>query len=218
MNPQIQNAQETALALVVLEYIKALVWPVLVAGCLILYKKHIDRFLSKIKKAKIGDIEVEISEGEKIAVEVAKQEPQYQKDDKPRIAPTEANKRMIELGLEPVPSGLDMEYFRQLLTQNVLLCLAAMRIELEILGKNLLRGWDIPMQRPLGAMSIYRELSKHNAITDNQFELASIVLRICNRAVHGEEITSDEAERILEIADVLMKQYIDWLSWGFKKF
>jgi len=50
---------------------------------------------------------------------------------------------MIHLGLRPSPSGLDMSYYRSLADQDPNVTLAGLRIEIDILARNLAKGFNV---------------------------------------------------------------------------
>ena len=39
--------------------------------------------------------------------------------------------------------------------------------------------------------------------------------RLANAAVHGTQVTVEQANAVIDIATVLTQQYLAWLSWGF---
>ncbi len=94
--------------------------------------------------------------------------------------------------------------------------LSGLRIEMEIIFQNLLRGWNIKSDKYESPTRILRKLYEVHAITSQQYELAAQVLRLCNKAVHGELVSRNDALRVLEVSVTLVEQYISWLSWGFK--
>jgi hypothetical protein len=46
-------------------------------------------------------------------------------------------------------------------------------------------------------------------------ELAKMVYQLTSEAVHGQYITTSEVNSVLDVAEVLVDQYLSWLSWGF---
>jgi hypothetical protein len=39
--------------------------------------------------------------------------------------------------------------------------------------------------------------------------------KLCDAAIRGAVVTRSEAEAVIDIADVLASEYLDWLGWGF---
>lgn len=128
---------------------------------------------------------------------------------------TEANARMLDHGLEPSPSGLELSRYRTLAEENPQLALAGLRIEVETMLRNLAKGFQIPVSERDSAGVIARRLQEHEAITSLQARLINSVLALCNSAVHGQKVSQSQAEDILDIAAILRDNYISWLSWGF---
>jgi hypothetical protein len=132
------------------------------------------------------------------------------------IKQTEANARMIALGLQPSQSGLDLGYYRALIEQDPNIALAGLRMELEILGRNLAKGFNIPLSPgDNSVMSIFRKLLDNGAITGLQFQLLKKIIELCNAAIHGHRVTKEQAESILDAMKLLADNYIAWVSWGF---
>ena len=135
---------------------------------------------------------------------------------RPSIPMTEANARLIKLGLRPSPSGLDMSYYRSLAAQDPALALAGLRIEIDILAKNLAQGFHIDIEPSDSGARLLRKLRDQGAITTQQSELTSKVLHLCNAAIHGEPVSREQADEIIDLANVLREHYLNWLSWGFR--
>jgi len=132
----------------------------------------------------------------------------------PTIPLTEANRRILELGLQPSPSGLDISYYREMAERDPNLALAGLRIEIDILARNLAKGFKVDISERDSGIRLLRKLQSANAITREQMELTKIVFQLTSAAVHGEIITQGEANSVLDIADVLAEHYLAWLSWG----
>src|SRR5579859_1537285 len=154
------------IAQLVLEYIKALVWPVFAFVCVILFRSSIAGLVPRLKNAEFPggvkfDFQGAIEEAQQLKKEILaapKSLDAHPKTEKP-IKQTEANARMIALGLQPSPSGLDLGYYRALADQDPNIALAGLRMELEILGRNLSKGFNIPLSpRDGSAMGIFRKL------------------------------------------------------------
>jgi len=60
-----------------------------------------------------------------------------------------------------------------------------------------------------------KRLLDASAITDDQFVLGKRVFSLANQAVHGRTVSRREAEEIIDAAQVLVDNYLAWLSWGF---
>jgi hypothetical protein len=128
---------------------------------------------------------------------------------------TEANARMISLGLQPSPSGLDMEYYRVLASQDPNIALAGLRIEVDILARNLAKGFKVAVSQRESGVRLLRRLLEADAIDVTQFELVGRIMKLCNAAAHGNPVSREQAEAVIDSAGVLSRQYLEWLSWGF---
>lgn len=154
------------IAQLVLEYIKVLTWPAFALVCLVLFRSSIRGLVPRLKNAELpGGVKFDFQEAIEQAQQLKKEILTAPKspDARPKVGKpiqqTEANARMIELGLQPSPSGLDLGYYRALIEQDPNIGLAGLRMELEILGRNLAKGFNIPLSpRDGSAMNIFRKL------------------------------------------------------------
>ncbi len=210
------------LANIILEYIKVLIWPITTFTILILFRRQIKDVITRLKKAEFpGGISFEtipekIDEAKALSNEVKqeKNDREY-KEKRPVIPLNEANAKMLNLGLLPSPSGLELSYYREIAQGDPVLALAGLRIELETMLKNLAKGYNIPLNKKDSLGLIVKKLRERVAITSKQAELINAIIKLCNAAIHGTKITADQAKEILEISEVLRDDYIRWLSWGF---
>jgi len=207
------------IARLVLDYLQVLIWPVVVLAICLALRKQLIALLTRIRHAELPggvvvDLDQEIKEARALSAKVQEQPTPEQKKG-PSIPLTEANARLIQLGLRPSPSGLDMSYYRDLAWQDPNVALAGLRIETDIQARNLAKGFNIPVgDRDSGARLI-RRLRDKGAITENQMQLIMKMLHVCNAAVHGTPVSQEEADDVVDSAVVLAEQYLAWLSWGF---
>ena len=126
------------------------------------------------------------------------------------------NDRMKALGLNPSPSGLDMDYYRRLArSTEPAIALAGLRMELETLARNLAIGFKVDVPEHASNSRLLDELQREGAITYTQFALARRVLSLCNQAIHGAPVTQEQADAVITSAETLAEQYESWLEWGF---
>lgn len=211
------------IAKLVLEYIKVLIWPSVTLFLCIYLKDHLDGLFSRLKSAKLpGGVSFELENNIKETVKLAGQvhEETIEKNQKYKnvqsLEPEKVNNRLIELGLQPSPSSMNMQYYREMVVDNPNLALAGLRIEVEILIKNLATGFELKIdEKYISPSRILKLLLEKHAILESQYQLAMNVLSICNKALHGETVTKDQAFTILESADVLIEDYLAWLVWGY---
>jgi hypothetical protein len=211
------------IARLILEFVQALVWPAVVVFVALAFKKETQSLLNRLKSAKLpGGVSLDLNEqirevktlSDKVQETVSEKLQEHK--GKPSIPLTEANARLIELGLRPSPSGMDMNYYRDIALKDPNLALAGLRIDVDILTKNLARGFNVEFQERDGTGRILRRLLEANAIDHSQFELVTRILSICNRAVHGTPVAYDQAQAVLDSAQTVIDEYIAWMSWGFK--
>lgn len=205
----------------VLEYLKVLAWPCVVLGFVFAFRHELRNLFARMRHAELpGGVKVdfpqELREAQELSARVEAAPVPPDRPKSPSIPLTEANARMLKLGLRPSPSGLDMSYYQVLATQDPNLALAGLRIEIDVLARNLAKGFNVQHADTLTGARLMQKLRGSNAITDEQLQLTMKVLRLCNAAIHGTPVSQEDAESVIDIADVLASQYLDWLSWGFE--
>lgn len=153
-------------------------------------------FSGSLKKIKFGEFEAEIEPNE-----VKKIEAEIQNIPKTVQLPRhEVNKT-----IENITVVLDNDH---------ILSLARLRIELEKILFKILSTEDQNKphkQNITGVSSILRHLENTNLIQKQYIPLIKDVIAICNRAIHGEEVSKSTAERIVNIGvDLLERLYKDY--------
>ena len=208
------------LAELILEYLKVIIWPSLILGIVLIFRKQIDSRIKDLQKADLPggvsfSFRAEIQEAEKLSVQVSAEPSPPQAEGVKNIPLTEANLRMLKLGLQPSPSGLNVDYYRDLAIIDPNLALAGLRLEIDVLARNLAKSFKVPITPQDSGEQLVRKLRDSGAVTKQQARLISKILPLANAGVHGSVVMRDEANQIINIAKVLVDQYISWLSWGF---
>lgn len=204
-----------------------MVWPSVVVLAIYFFKAEVKLLLKRLSSFKIGDNSVEFFQSELdnaqgLSADV-RADPEVSEERRKRIAAapkiplTDANAQMLKHGLRPSPSGLELGYYRELADRDPALALAGLRIELEIIGQNLAKGFNIEIPQRATVTRVFRALADAHAVTIRQYNLVQSITRLANSAVHGAPITRDDANAVIDTADVLRDQYLAWLSWGFHR-
>ncbi len=208
------------IAKLILEYIRAMIWPTTVLALSFFFRGEIRKVFARLRKAVLPggvsiDLQEEVREVKQLSERVESAPLPADRKKSPGIPQTEANARLIQLGLRPSPSGLDLSYYREISERDPILALAGLRIELETWFRNVAQ-WSKVNMRPFDSMNrILARLRDANAVTPDQVTLARRVLSFCNQAIHGGDVTKEQAIDIIGAASVLARDYLAWLSWGF---
>lgn len=211
------------IAKLILEYIKVLIWPIFIILIITWFKNDIVNLIKRAKKIELpGGISFEgydreIQEAKQIANKVKSKKPkttkQITKTMDGRII--NVNEKLKELGLRTTPSGLSINYYDKIAEDDPSLALARIRIDLDIMLENISRGFNIPINKKDSVFRTTKNLRDRNAITEDQYHLMQKLLRITTAAVHGEDVTKDQAKEVFIILDVLIRDFVSWLDWGF---
>ena len=208
-------------AKIVLEYLKVLIWPIVVILISWSFKEQICGVLNRLRKADLPggvsiDFQEEIKQAKYISEKIEAGSPPQGKKYTPMLPLTEANARMIKLNLRPSPSGLDFSYYRNIAIQDSTLALAGLRIEIDVILKNVAMGFKVEIKHQENLGRLIRRLYDAAAITIEQTTLIQKILNICNTAIHNGPISKEQADAVIDLAEGLAQQYLAWLSWGFK--
>ena len=129
------------LAKLILEYLSVLIWPAAIVTICLVFRRQVAALLNRIRHAELPggvavDLDQEIKEVKALSAMLQEQHqeimevkalsanvqekpaPHYEKRGRPAIPLTDANARMIQLGLRPSPSGLDISYYRSLASRT----------------------------------------------------------------------------------------------------
>lgn len=211
---------------IILGFIGTIIWPVTTFTIVLIYREAILKLINRAKKVELpGGLSLEtVGEEIKQAKELAKE---VKQERKPEIQDyinkggakleTQANKRMIELGLSPSPSGLNMDYYKSIADSDPRLALVGLRIDLELMIRNLALGFNVKIEPKEPNPKIISKLFQANKISSQQYEFINSVLKIANAAAHGAFFTREQVYEVLEIGQVLVDDYVAWLDWGFSK-
>jgi hypothetical protein len=150
-------------------------------------------WLAALKRIKIGDFEAEIDPAEV------------------KRLTADISRALPELKQEPTPTPLGAsaagEAVRQLAVIDPVLALAKLRIELERILQRLhartSQSASSPRNVALGR--IIQDLAAHQALPQDLAASIRDVVAICNRAIHGEEIRSQDALAVAETGGELLE-------------
>jgi len=206
---------------IILEYLRVLAWPTVAVALSLVFRDDVKVLLARITRAELpGGVSVdfprEVREAKELSAKVEATPAPSDRRRAPGIPLTEANARLIQLGLRPSPSGLDMNYYRSFAAQDPNVALAGLRIEIDVLARNLAKGFNVTLDARDTGSRLIRKLYDGGAITAEQMQLTLKVLQLCNAAIHGTPVTREQAESVIDTVDVLAAQYVAWLSWGFE--
>jgi hypothetical protein len=150
-------------------------------------------WLAALKRIKIGDFEAEIDPAEvkRLTADISKALPELKQEATPT----------------PLGASAAVEAVRQLAVSDPVLALAKLRIELERTLRRLhaLSSQSASSPRNVTLGRIIQDLAAHAALPQDVAASIRDVVAICNRAVHGEEIRSQDALAVAETGGELLE-------------
>jgi hypothetical protein len=198
-----------------------LIWPITLLTLALIFRKSLANLLSNIRRAELpwGSGALEFSqEAAQLNADANLPDPDRQGRETPALPAELAinyNTIQLERGLRPTASGLDLNYFRNLVLGDPNLALAALRMEIETVITNIAEGSEFPIRDGDGAGRNLRALLERNLITNQQFETTRRILDLCNRAIHGVRVDATTALAVIEAAEPLLEDYKAWLYWNW---
>ncbi|HTM98543.1 MAG TPA: hypothetical protein VL088_07370 [Pedobacter sp.] len=219
-----QVVSQYELLKIIFDFIGTIIWPITTFIVVLIYKKAILRLINRAKKIELpGGLSLEaidddIKEAKELATEIkTERKPEVQDfiDEKGTKLESESNRKMIENGLIPSPSGLNLAYYNEIVEIDPRLAMVGLRIDFELMLRNLAKGFKIQIEEKEPISKVISKLLNKGAITTKQYEFINLIFRISNSAAHGSEISRWQAWEVLQMGQVLVDDYLAWLDWGF---
>jgi len=146
-------------------------------------------FSSSLKKIKFGDFEAEIE-----PEEVKKIEKEVKKIEKEESREVSRDKSNV------------IEEMYSILENDHILALAKLRMELEKILNKIAFTKDKKSNAKRGQFAQLRYIEKNSLLDKKYIAPIKDVLSISNRAIHGEDVSKNTAENIIEIGSNLLNQ------------
>ena len=96
---------------------------------------------------------------------------------------------------------------RALLNTDPVLSLAALRIEIEKKLRAFAETSKVKYIRKDSLLMIIRKLHRENIIFDEQKESFMKIVDMCNKSIHGYEVSKDDAKNIIELSEKLNRSF-----------
>ncbi|MCW7494741.1 hypothetical protein ND861_18930 [Leptospira sp. 2 VSF19] len=214
------------IAKLILELISVLIWPIITLIIFFNFKNEFKNILRKITKATLpGGVEIDIDQNireskELIPLAIKERKTHLQKNI-PRTKQKQIEKNELHskihknFGLKDPSSNLKIVYYQKIAKSDPILSLASIRIDLEIMIKNIAKRYSIIIKQNDSPNKIAQSLLENYKITSNQYNMIKQLLKICNAGLHGQEVSNEQIEEIIEITKILIDDYKSWLDWGF---
>lgn len=217
--PGLTFEQSLQLWELIYKFVAVFAWPVLILALVLIFREKLAHLVANLRRAQFPGGSVEFrDEVAQLAIEAKAPDPE--KREPPAlvepIATEDLNAVQIARGLQPTPSRLDLNYFRELVTRDPNIALAALRMEVESITQNLAKGFGVSIDTSSDPERSLKLLHQAGAITDKQLGTARKILDLSRRAIHGQKVDATAALTVIDAAEPLIEDYKAWLSWGFE--
>jgi hypothetical protein len=208
------------IATLILGYVQALVWPLVVLTSVLLFRTQLRTILWRLQRADLpGGVSLNFQQEVEAASALARRAAQQvgrvplALSGRTGHALLDVNERTLALGLQPSPSALNFATYRALAAHDPNVALAGLRIELEILLRNMARRFNPDPPAVALATDTLHDLRDSGVLSDDQARLIQRIVNLCTAAVHGAIVAHEQAEMILDAATVIRDAYLRWLMW-----
>jgi hypothetical protein len=202
------------IARLVLEYLKVLAWPLVVATGFLIFRRQLQALVATLQHIKLPggaelDWQRQLQATEQAAEKVeATQAPQLPSGERPRA---QLIQQIYDHGFLRSPSDYDFSYYRDIVERDPNLALAGLRMELERMLQNLTKVYHIDSPR-LSPTRIASSLRANQVLTGEEHQLLVSIIEIATRAVHGQDVSKDAALRVIDSAEVFRDAYLAHMS------
>jgi hypothetical protein len=202
------------IARLVLEYVKVLAWPLVVATGFLIFRRQLQALVATLQHIKLPggaelDWQRQLQATEQAAEKVeATQAPQLPSGERPRA---QLIQQIYDHGFLRSPSDYDFSYYRDIAERDPNLALAGLRMELERMLQNLTKVYHIDSPR-LSPTRIASSLRANQVLTGEEHQLLVSIIEIATRAVHGQDVSKDAALRVIDSAEVFRDAYLAHMS------
>lgn len=127
--------------------------------------------------------------------------------NKATVALQESNENKKNNNIEKYPLAFSILQSKELLSSDSTLALASLRIEIEKSLKALSDKLNLENYQAAPLNIIIKKLNKIGVLNNYHVNALREILKVCNKAIHGGNITDDEARTILDLAEKLSKSF-----------
>ncbi len=200
-----------------LEYLKALSWPIVTLIGILVFRRELQLLFRSLQRLRLPggtelDWEKKLAKAEAVAAEIERA-PAQQEVSKAGFDVAALVAKSDRLGFLRSASDFKLDYYFKLATEDPNVALAALRMELERMLQNLATANKVefdPYHTSPGGFS--RLLRAKGVIPPDQYELLRRVVDVANDALHGRDVTREQAFRTIDSAGPLFRFYLSWLD------
>ena len=201
------------IARLVLDFIKALAWPAVVAIVVLVFRRELRRLVATVQHLKLpGGAEVDWQKQLRAAEEAA-EKVQAKQPTALIAAPVRSQAplvaRMQEHGMLRSPSEYDFSYYRNMTDTDPNLALAGLRMELDRMLQNLASVYGVEYDRLRASPGRFSGLLRAKGVLEaDEYELLRSIVNVANAALHGKDVSKQDALRTIDSAEVFRDTYL----------
>lgn len=205
-------------ARLVLDYMTALVWPVLVLLAVLLFRGQLAEMLGRLTSLKLpggasADFQRRVEGAEAASGQIIRAADPALLDWEHGASMRPLAEKEASLGMVGTPNEAGFGAFLAVSNEDPNVALAGLRMEMERMLKNVAsRGSDGFKSSQRSAREAAAELRSEGILPNTQYQLLSSILGTANAAMHGESVSKEDAARVIDAAEAFRMFYYSWLQ------
>lgn len=202
----------------ILEYLKALMWPAVALLAILLFKRELRELFGSVQRLRLPggtelDWQKKLAEVEAAADKVESVtsviDPSWNTKDRFQ----EQVKKTDQKGLQRSATDFDFSYYAQIAESDPNLSLAGLRMELERMLQNLAVANNIDINQHRTSPGRFSGMLRRMGILpEDQYHLLRTIIVVANGALHGRDVSKEDALRTIESAELFKQFYLSWLE------
>jgi hypothetical protein len=197
---------EMEIARIVLDYVKVLAWPSVVAMGLLLFRRELQNLVATLQHLKLpGGAEMDWQR----QIQATEQAAEKVEAEQPRPLPRRGIvQRIYDRRLMRSSSDYDFSYYEKIAETDPNLALAGVRMELEPMLRNLATVYQVDYDERAAPMQVARLLREQGVLRKEEDELLRQIISVASRAVHGQDVSREDALRTIKAAEIFRDAYL----------
>jgi hypothetical protein len=205
------------IAKLVLEYLKVMIWPLVVLIALAVFRRELRALINSLQHLELpGGAKLDWKKDIQAAEKAAEKVEASPKATKPHTVGKNLDaliEQIYDAGFKRSLSDYDFNYYRNIATSDPNLALAGLRMELERMLQNIAIAAGIEyneFRTSPGGFS--RLLLTKEALSSNEYELLNSIIKVSNAAIHGRDVAVQDALRTIDSAEVFKESYLAYMA------
>lgn len=205
------------IAKLVLEYVKVLIWPAVALTAIVMFRVQVRTLMASLRHVKLpGGTELDWQRELRAAEQAAEQVEASPRAAEAPVATEGVAQLSMDLyryGFLPSSTGYDWTYYKQIAERDPNLALVGLRMEIERMLQNMAAVSRVtydPVRTSLGKFAGL--LRSREVLEQSEYDLLRSIINVANAALHGRDVSVDDARRVIEWAEAFKDTYLSFMA------